>query len=1042
MKLTSCSEFKGFKFLSKFSFFFLCILCLLWTGAFENVDAYMLQDQSAGGTKSVNGEQGVGQADLFTGAMSYSVPITVPPGRNGMQPNLSLNYNSNLSNQTGGLIGVGWGLNVGSIERNTTFGFDPTSDEYILRMPTGTSELVKISANEYRAKINEKFLEIKKIGDYWEVTDKNGLRYYFGRTVSSRQEDPSNTIVYKWCIDYIQDTNDNYIVFFYFKDSGQIYLDNIKYGNNFSNTVKFYYELRNDSLENYKTLFGVKTKYRLVTIDLVSNGERLGAYALEYDTDLNSSGDQYSSATGRSILTAIYKYGSDVQLSSGKVVGGSSLLVSRFQAQGWGGIAPASETNIDSWDNPYVPNLPGDFNGDGRTDLLVWHKPYAQQYNLYLANENGFDPAIPTGIISWDNPDLNNQVVGDFNGDGKADLLMWHRPFLNYRFNLYISNGEGFEPAEETDIQSFDNTRVRNIAADFNGDGLTDFLVWHAPFNNGRYNLYLCNGNGFDPAIPTDVESWDNPRLNNQVVGDFNGDGKADLLMWSVPFMNSRFNLYLSNGEGFEPAVATDVQTFDNPRVRNIAADYNGDGLTDFLVWNAPFNNGKYNLYLCNGNGFDPAIPTDVESWDNPNLNNQVVGDFNGDGKADLLMWAVPFMNSRFNLYLSNGEGFEPAVATDIQTFDDPDLRNVVGDFNGDGISDFLVWHAPFNNHRFNLYASTTKPDLLDKITNQFGGSTTVEYEPSTTYQNTQLHIPLQTVKSITQDDGNNLISATTYDYAGGYYNIGEREFRGFHYSKMTGPVGPDGKQVVTENWYHQGDVVTPIAESQDYPSNPNFLTSEYKFLDNTGPEAASEANMKGKPYRVRVSDKDDPNTIYSKTLTTYHDNLDAGASYFNPIKTVVNYIYDGGSYLMTQVDYDDYDNYGNVLLEVNHGDMVKTDDDFTIERAYYDNSVNHLVGFLKYERMFKGLDTSGTKKSENTYYYDETLDFGTPMGDYNHTFQSPTKGNLTSIVRWNDNEGEVDVQTWTQYDDYPESVTRQFAPLVFASRGLFREPL
>src|SRR5687767_11695563 len=105
----------------------------------------------------------------------------------------------------------------------------------------------------------------------------------------------------------------------------------------------------------------------------------------------------------------------------------------------------------------------------------------------------------------------------------------------------------GFYTAASTNIESWDNPHIRNLAGDFNGDGKTDFLVWHRPFQNNRYNLHLSNGNGFDPAVATNVQSWDNPKMNNQVVGDFNGDGKDDLLMWHVPFNNGRFNLYLSN---------------------------------------------------------------------------------------------------------------------------------------------------------------------------------------------------------------------------------------------------------------------------------------------------------------------------------------------------------------------------------------------------------------------------------------------------------------------------------------------------------------
>ena len=63
-----------------------------------------------------------------------------------------------------------------------------------------------------------------------------------------------------------------------------------------------------------------------------------------------------------------------------------------------------------------------------------------------------------------------------------------------------------------------------------------------------------------------------------------------------------------------------------------------------------------------------------------------------------------------------------------------------------------------------------------------------------------------QVVGQIATDDGNGNISATTYEYAGGYFHLGEREFRGFHYAKSTGPAGPNGEQTVNETWFHQGN--------------------------------------------------------------------------------------------------------------------------------------------------------------------------------------------------------------------------------------------
>ena len=64
---------------------------------------------------------GAVHADPFTGLASTSVPLDLPTGRNGIQPNLNLVYSSSNGN---GWVGMGWKLELGSIQRNTRFGLD------------------------------------------------------------------------------------------------------------------------------------------------------------------------------------------------------------------------------------------------------------------------------------------------------------------------------------------------------------------------------------------------------------------------------------------------------------------------------------------------------------------------------------------------------------------------------------------------------------------------------------------------------------------------------------------------------------------------------------------------------------------------------------------------------------------------------------------------------------------------------------------------------------------------------------------------------
>ena len=91
------------------------------------------------------------QPDLSTGRATLGIPIAVPPGRRGVQPGVSIGYSSSARN---GLLGVGWSLELGCIERSTRLGIPSfnSSDTFTLRYGGAVADLVEISAGEYRLK--------------------------------------------------------------------------------------------------------------------------------------------------------------------------------------------------------------------------------------------------------------------------------------------------------------------------------------------------------------------------------------------------------------------------------------------------------------------------------------------------------------------------------------------------------------------------------------------------------------------------------------------------------------------------------------------------------------------------------------------------------------------------------------------------------------------------------------------------------------------------------------------------------------------------
>src|SRR5207244_1126350 len=164
----------------------------------------------------------------------------------------------------------------------------------------------------------------------------------------------------------------------------------------------------------------------------------------------------------------------------------------------------------------------------------------------------------------------------------------------------------------------------------------------------------------------------------------------------------------------------------------------------------------------------------------------------NGDGRPDY----VAYYNNTTGqaglwVLINNGNGFNApqnwntAALLGNSSYSQPrwssttgqgDLGNLI-DMNGDGRPDYVAYYNTTTGQAglWLLRNSGPLPDLLASISNGIGGTTTMAYAPSTQYTNTQLPFPIQTVSSITTNDGNGNVSTTTYSFSGGFYHIGER---------------------------------------------------------------------------------------------------------------------------------------------------------------------------------------------------------------------------------------------------------------------------
>src|SRR5919108_6080516 len=143
--------------------------------------------------------QGIGETfapDLFTGTGNFTMPIALPPGRNGFQPTLNLVYSTGNGN---GPFGLGWSLSIPGVTRKTSKGvprYDDAHDTFIL---SGAEDLVPVSTPtpatlRYRPRTEGLFAHIhhhREPGDdHWEVRTKDGLVSFYG-TPGAAGRDPA-----------------------------------------------------------------------------------------------------------------------------------------------------------------------------------------------------------------------------------------------------------------------------------------------------------------------------------------------------------------------------------------------------------------------------------------------------------------------------------------------------------------------------------------------------------------------------------------------------------------------------------------------------------------------------------------------------------------------------------------------------------------------------------------------------------------------------------------------------------------------------------
>lgn len=660
---------------------------------------------TGGGSTTATGsstETGVTAGNLsvsLSGAATYSIPISVPPGINGVVPQIGLSYNS----QSGvGIAGYGWNISgLSAITRipSTKFhdGLDNPVDFDIYDRYALDGQRLILKSGTYgvlgSTYVTENYSNIKVT-----LTSMHSFSYYMvsgiqtqiARKAIFKVEYPdgsmaiygdtlSSTTDTTFPLSYWENPQGVRISYNYTVTNNSLYLSSVKYGSIGANTpineIQFIYKNRTRNEDVYVGGINVINDKILSQINVKGNGVGLRNYFLAHDIVVGYermiSITEKNGDNSKSHNPTVFDYGENISDTSVVNFIKTNLTQPNTLPQnGFGGLSGLLTT--------------GDFDGDGDTDFINGTSLFTKVYDdNSVAVVDVISNTNATGISTVKCLDANNKLMSRDAWCIRSETTNWANCNVTMNFNIFSKTNSTITNEYSKQI-IINSTKYYTQSGDFNGDGLTDqIIVKSKDCTTNNIEIYFIN---LDRRISTNYVNLCGtiPVLfddqNKLYFADFNGDGKTDIL---VP-KSDRLVVY----------------TLDNNN--NL-----------IILWETLITIHLSETTVAAGNCHYYDYPVYVFGTDPPQYQNEsqltcdtagrsytypiCIGDYNGDGKADIMLPGVDRA-----LLMSTGISFinETFPANFPSAHDLSGLANI--DFNGDGKTDVL-FITPGTNTSFSI---------------------------------------------------------------------------------------------------------------------------------------------------------------------------------------------------------------------------------------------------------------------------------------------------------------------------------------------------